>query len=105
MFRIAVLLLGVGGAVLLSPACKAQEVSPDHFTDTGVQDVYQPAEGKPKTPAAKQKSLALQARKPQVGAEATLQLASKRGAALPAQAGAQPVAEKRKVAASEPKKP
>jgi hypothetical protein len=29
-----------------TPSCKAQEVSPDHFTDTGVQDVYDAAPAK-----------------------------------------------------------
>ena len=43
--------LGLAAMLLVStPSCKAQEVSPDHFTDTGVQDVY---EGAPAKVAAK----------------------------------------------------
>lgn len=35
LLKLAVLLLGVGAAVLLTPACRAQsEVSPDHFDGT-----------------------------------------------------------------------
>lgn len=47
MLNLPAMLLGVGAVLILSPACKAQESSPDHFTDVGVQDVYQPAPAKP----------------------------------------------------------
>ncbi len=43
--------MGLAAMLLVStPSCKAQEVSPDHFTDTGVQDVYDAAPAqKPET--------------------------------------------------------
>ena len=35
LLRLTVLLLGLGGALVLTPACKAQsEISPDHFGGT-----------------------------------------------------------------------
>jgi hypothetical protein len=37
----------LGGA----PSCKAQEVSPAHFTDTGVEDYYPAKKPLPKNPA------------------------------------------------------
>ena len=105
MLKIPMLLLGFGGALLLSPSCKAQEVNPDHFTASGVQDVYEPPAGKATAPAVKQKSPALQSRKLQTDPAATLQVASKRSASVPLQPGPQPVVEKRKLTPSEPKKP
>jgi hypothetical protein len=40
-------------AILLSraPSCKAQEVNPAHFTDTGVEDVYPVRKPSPKKAA------------------------------------------------------
>jgi hypothetical protein len=29
----------LAAALILTPACKAQEVSPDHFTDTGIEGI------------------------------------------------------------------
>lgn len=104
MLKIPAILLGFGGALLLSPACKAQEVSPDHFTETGVEGVYQPAPSKPAAPAVKRKQVS-QVRVHGAGSSATLQLAASNTASLPPQPGTQPVAEKRKPAPSEPKKP
>jgi hypothetical protein len=100
MLRIPVILLGMGGALLLAPTCKAQEVNPDHFTDTGVQDVYDPGAAKV-APAVKQKSPALVARTDQTSTAVTLQLAAKRSPVLPSE----PVAEMRKRALRAPKKP
>ena len=105
MFKMPVILLGFGGALLLSPACKAQEVTSDHFTDTGVQDVYEPGAGKVVTATVAQKPLALKVQKHQIGSTTTLQLTTKRGSSLPAQPGAQVVAEKRKASPVEVKKP
>ena len=35
LLKLSVLLLGIGGALVLTPACKAQsEISPDHFDGT-----------------------------------------------------------------------
>jgi hypothetical protein len=44
----------IGVATMLlgwTPSCKAQEVSPAHFTDTGVEDVYPAKELLAKKPA------------------------------------------------------
>jgi hypothetical protein len=104
MLKIPAILFGVGGALLLSPACKAQEVSPDHFTETGVEGVYQAAPSKPVVPPVKRKQVS-QVRAHAAGSTTTLQLTASNTASLPTQPGAQPVAEKRKPAATEPKKP
>jgi hypothetical protein len=96
MLKIPMILVGLGAALVLSPACKAQEVSPDHFTDTGVQDVYEGTPGKVAAP--KQKPSTSQAGARQTNLAATLQPASKRAPLSAAQPGAQAVADKRKPA-------
>ncbi len=87
MFKIPMILLGLGGTLLLSPACKAQEVSPAIFTNTGVEDAY---------PATKPKPAATQSRKQQTGSTASTRLAAKRNSSKPSQPSVQLVAEKRK---------
>jgi len=110
MFKLPVLLLGVGGALLFAPGCKAQEVSPDQFTATGVADVYHasaPAKtAKTAKTAVKLKSNAQVSplRAGQADSRPNLQLASNI-AAVPAQSAAQPAERKRKPASSSPKKP
>jgi hypothetical protein len=104
LLTIPAVLLGIGGALLFSPACKAQEVSPDHFTETGVAGVYQSAPSKVVAPAVKRK-VPSQVRTNQTGSPTTLQLAANNTPSLPPQPGAQPVAEKRKPAPGQPKKP
>ncbi|HWZ98759.1 MAG TPA: hypothetical protein VN025_13465 [Candidatus Dormibacteraeota bacterium] len=105
MWRLPVLLVGLGGAALfLSPACKAQEVSSDHFTDTGVQNVYENAPVKAATPELKQKPLRTQAHQ-HAKPSATLQAAVERTPSMTAKPSAQPVAEKRKGGQNAPKKP
>jgi hypothetical protein len=105
MWKMPVMLLGTGAALILAPASKAQEVSPDHFTDTGVQDVYQAAPAKATAPAAKHKALTSQARTPQTNSPATLQLAANRDSALPAKPEALAIKEESKTASPKPKKP
>jgi len=46
-------LVGLGLFLSFPPACKAQEVSPDHFTDSGVEGVTVPTRAVPKTIAFK----------------------------------------------------
>ena len=99
-----VILLGCTAALLLSPASKAQEGF-DHFTGTGVQNVYEPVTGKVASPAVKQMPTDLQAQKRLTGSASTLQLATKQGSSLPAKPQAQAAAKKRKPAAHELKKP
>jgi hypothetical protein len=87
MLKMPMILLGLGGVLLLSPTCKAQEVSPAIFTNTGVEDAY---------PAAKPKPAATHSRKQQTNSAATTQLADKRNSSKPPQPSVQAVAEKRK---------
>jgi hypothetical protein len=103
MWKIPVMLLGLGAAVILAPACKAQEVSPDHFTGTGIDDMNQAGQQKAATPALKQTPPA-HVRNHHTDAPATLQLAATRDAALPAQPGTAAVQEKRKTTGRNPKK-
>ena len=105
MLKLPLILLGFGGALILSPACKAQDSSPDHFTDTGVQDVYQPAPHQVAaampTPAPK----ALQTRNHQTASPTTVQVAATRSSSAPVQPSALAIPEKRKIAARKPEKP
>jgi hypothetical protein len=105
MLKMPVILLGFTGALLLSPAGKAQEVTSDHFTDSGVLNVYEPGAGKAVAPAVKQMPAALQARKQLTGSASSLQRTAKRGSSLPAKPEAQAATEKRKPAPTELKKP
>jgi hypothetical protein len=104
MWKIPMILVGLGAAIVLSPACKAQEVSPDHFTATGVQDVYESAPGKAAAPKVQQKPSATQARTHQANSPATLQPVAKRTPVSAAQPGTQVVADNRKTVPSAPKK-
>jgi hypothetical protein len=101
MLKIPMMLVGFGAALALTPACKAQEVSPDHFTATGVQDVYEGAPGKAAGPKVQQKPSATH----QPNSPATLQPVAKRTLVSAAQPSSQAVADKRKPVPSAPKKP
>ncbi len=80
-----------------TPSCKAQEVSPDHFTDTGVQDVYESAPAKVGTPASKHNLTASQARTRQINTAASVhQPAARRNYSLAAQLDTPAVADRRK---------
>jgi hypothetical protein len=106
ILNLPVMLLGFGAALILSPACKAQESSPDHFTDTGVQDVYQPAPAKPAAAAKTKAAMTVaQAEKQQGHLAASLQNASTRNSSSAAQPNAVAVADKRKVVARKQEKP
>ncbi len=104
MLKIPMILVGLGAVLALSAACKAQEVSPDHFTDTGVQDVYEGAQGRLVGSKLKQKPSTSQARAHQTNSPATLQPVAKRTPISAAQPGTQAVADKRKLVPSTPKK-
>ncbi len=105
MFKIPVILLSFGGALILSPVCKAQEVSPDHFTSTGIEDLHQAAPQKVAAPKPMQTPPALQARNQRPDSATTLQLAATRDSSLAAEPSALAVPEKRKIAPRKPKKP
>jgi hypothetical protein len=105
MLKIPMILVGLGAALVLSPALKAQEVSPDHFTDTGVQDVYEGAPGKVASPKVEQKLPTSHANTHQTNSPATLRPVGKRTPVPAAQSGTPSVADKRKTVPSTPKKP
>lgn len=104
MWKLPMIVLGLGAAALLSPSCKAQEVSPDHFTESGVQDAYEAAPAKAVAPKANQTPTTLQARANQSNPPASLQLAAKRTPVPPAQQGTQAIVDKRKPAPTSPNK-
>jgi hypothetical protein len=105
MLKFPMILVGLGAALVLSPACKAQEVSPDHFTDTGVQDVYDGAQNKAGAPKLNQKPPTTQARMHQPNWAVTLQPVAKRTPVSAAQPGVRPVADRRKSVPSAAKQP
>jgi hypothetical protein len=106
MLKIPVILLGFAGALILSPACKAQqEVSPDHFTDTGVEHIYQAAPHKAAAHELKQTPPVLQARHHRTDSPATPQLTATRHSLSAAQPSALAIPEKRKTATRKPNKP
>jgi hypothetical protein len=104
MLKIPMILVGLAAAIVLSSTCKAQEVSPDHFTATGVQDVYESAPAKVTAPKVQQKPSAAQARTPQTSSQSTLQPVAKRAPVSAAQPGTQVVADNRKTVPGAPKK-
>jgi hypothetical protein len=98
LLKLSVVTLGLGAALLLAPACKAQsEISPDHFdgTDPWESALAQKNAGarnkQAKAPASSQ-SLT---NKP--GAVAVVKLASQRADAKPVRQDATAIQEKRKV--------
>jgi hypothetical protein len=105
MLKMPVILLGFTGALLFSPASKAQEVTSDHFMEAGVLNVYEPAVSKAAPAAVKQMPAAVQARKPQTGSASPLQRTAKRGSSLLAKPEAQAITDKRKPTPTELKKP
>lgn len=104
MLKLPMIFVGLGTALALSPACKAQEVSPDHFTDTGVQNVYESAPDQTAAPKPKQNHSAAQVRSSQTNSSATLQPVAKRTPVSATQPGPKTVADKRKSAPATPKK-
>jgi hypothetical protein len=106
MYKIPVILLGLGAALLCSPACKAQsEIAPDHFDGSDSCAALQAPSQKLVAPKVKQALPASQARNHQTSSPATLQLAAKRDSSLPLQPGTVAIQDKRKPAARKPKKP
>jgi len=90
--------LGLAAALLVSvPSCKAQEVNPDHFTDTGVQDVYEGAPARVATPIAKQNLSAARAPQHQINSPATVHTVAMRTSHLSVQLDTPAVADKPKL--------
>ncbi len=89
--------MGLAAMLLAStPSCKAQEVSPDHFTDNGVQDVYDAAPATVAAPAMKQTQAVSQASAHRMNAAADTQSASKRNVILSARLDTPAVTDRRK---------
>jgi hypothetical protein len=105
LWKIPMMVAGLGGALLLAPACKAQsEVSPDHFDGTDSWEIAA------RTPvAAKAKSAtnggSYQAKSQKASSGATLQLAAVREVTKSAPHNAVALQDKRKTAVrkSDPK--
>lgn len=94
MLKMPMLLCGLGAALLLSPACKAQsEIAPDHFDGTDSWETV-------RTPAAKatQKPASLRAQTRKPNPPATLQLAAAGDLANPARPDVVAIQDKRKTA-------
>ena len=104
MLKLPMILVGLGAALAFSPASKAQEVSPDHFTDTGVQNVYENAPAQTAAPKPKQNKSAAPVRSSQTNSSATLQPVAKHPPVTAAQPGPKTVADKRKSAPATAKK-
>ena len=97
--------LGLAAMLLVStPSCKAQEVNPDHFTDTGVQDVYEGAPAKVATPIVKQNLSATQMQRHQLNSPAAVHTVAKRTYQLSAQLDTPAAVDKPKPASITPAK-
>jgi hypothetical protein len=91
--------IGLVAMLLLStPSCKAQEVSPDHFTATGVQDVYENAPAKVATSNSQQKLPDSKTRRHKMSSPGMPQPSPKRTSLMHAQPGRQVVSKKHKPA-------
>jgi hypothetical protein len=104
-WKIPMMVVGLGGALLLAPACKAQsEVSPDHFDGT---DVWETAARTPSPAKAKPAANggSYQAKNQKASPGASLQLAAVREVTKSAPRNVVPLQDKRKTAArkSDPK--
>ena len=79
-------------------------MNPDHFTDTGVEDVYSAAPAKAGAPRLKQKLPASNASTHQTNSTATLQPVAKRTPVSATQPGPKAITDKRKPVPAAPKK-
>lgn len=102
--KLAVVGFGIGAALLLTPACRAQsEISPDHFdgTDSWAVAARTVHTAKQKLPAAKP---SLQAKSRKAAPGPTLQMASARETSKPVNGETGAVDRKRKPASDKPEK-
>lgn len=99
ILRLPILLGGLAAALVLSPACKAQEVASEQFADNNTESWEKPSRPAPQADKAKSKPLAAPAQPPKPTASPeTVRLASAHKSA-----GSDAVADKRK-ASRQPKK-
>lgn len=101
MLKMPILLCGFGAALILSPACKAQEVSPEQFADGNTvpfETAQKAATGAPKQEQAKPKAAAtaVPARTRKAEPVQTAQLTPIHEVAKPKGQDAAAVADKRK---------
>ncbi|HEY6946963.1 MAG TPA: hypothetical protein VI431_17625 [Candidatus Acidoferrum sp.] len=102
--KLPLLVLGMGAAVLLSPACKAQsEISPDHFDGT---DSWAAAAQKVRGPVQNQAfaKASLPAKNQKATQASALQLTSAHEEAKPVNHDAVAIDRKRKTTARDPEK-
>ena len=101
MWKLPVLVVGFGAALIFSPACKAQsEVSPDHFDGTDPWEIATKAPA----PKTNHKAAPVQARTSKPDSGAIVQLAAARDLSTPSPQDAVAVQDKRKTVARKPKK-
>lgn len=110
MLRMPILICGFALAVILSPACKAQEVSPELFTDNNTvpfEAVQRTIPAAPKKEQAKPRAATSQApaRARKTEPVQTAQLTPIHEVSKPEGQGAAAVADKRKTAPHKEKKP
>jgi hypothetical protein len=103
LLKLSVLLLGIGAALLFTPACRAQsEISPDHFDGTdswaAAAAVHPPMH---KLIGAK---ASLQAQSQKTPQGSAIQLAAAREVSKPVRQDAVAIDRKRKAAANNPQK-
>lgn len=105
LLKLSVLLVGIGGVLVLTPACKAQsEISPDHFdgTDSWATAARQVPVHSQKRPVAKP---TLQARSQNEAKGSAFRLAAAREVTKPVNREAVAVDRKRKPATPNSAKP
>ena len=98
LLKLSVLFFGIGAALVLTPACKAQsEISPDHFDGTDSwATAARPAHPQPQRQSAAKPSLQAKSQKEKKGS--SLQLAAAREVAKPVRREAVAADRKRKPA-------
>lgn len=104
LLKLAVLVAGIGTAMLLTPACRAQsEVNPDHFDGT---DSWSRAGQMTHLPVLKQQvaKASLQEKRQKTNQGSGIQLAAVREASKPVNPEAIAADRKRKAAAGTPEK-
>lgn len=104
LLKLSALLFGIGAALVLTPACKAQsEISPDHFDGTDSwATAARPAQAQPQKQPAPKPSLQAKSQKTK---GSSFQLAADREASKPVSREAVAIDRKRKTAAPNTEKP
>lgn len=105
LLKLSLVLFGIGAALVLTPACKAQsEISPDHFDGTDSwATTARPAHPQPQKQSAAKPSLQAKSQKAMQGS--ALQLAAAREVSKPVNREAVAADRKRKPASPNSDKP